>query len=96
MVDELFELEQPTSVKAIDRARQGPENFLLRALDFVDLIKCLRVCASTSGGVDALGGTGVAVVRLVSPSHRGVARNCNYRVHLRVRKWLPSAVGYAK
>ena len=36
--DELFELEQPTSVRAIDRARQGPENFLLKPLDFVAFI----------------------------------------------------------
>jgi hypothetical protein len=72
VVDELFELEQPTSVKAIDRARQGPENFLLRALDFVDLIKCLRVCASTSRGVDARREVRVAVVsRLVSRGLEG-------------------------
>lgn len=46
VVDELFELEQPTSVKVIDRARLEPENFLLKALDFVAFINCLQLSAS--------------------------------------------------
>jgi hypothetical protein len=37
VVDELLELEQPTSVKAIPKARQGPEN-LLKALYIVAFI----------------------------------------------------------
>jgi hypothetical protein len=37
VVDELFELEQPTSVIATPKARHGPEN-LLKALDIVAFI----------------------------------------------------------
>lgn len=61
VVDELFELEQPTSVKAIPRARQGPEN-LLKALDIVAFIYFVRVSESASRGVDAQQGMRVAVV----------------------------------
>ena len=72
VVDELFELEQPTSVKAIARARQRPENFLLKALDFMAFINCLRVSVSTSRGVDARREVRVAVVsRLVSRGLEG-------------------------
>lgn len=42
VVEEVFELEQPTSVKAIPRARHGPEN-LLKTLDIVAFIYFLRV-----------------------------------------------------
>ena len=40
VVDKLLELEQPTSVKAIPRARQGPEN-LPKALD---IVACIYSC----------------------------------------------------
>jgi hypothetical protein len=43
VVDELLPLEQPTNVKAIAKARQGPENFLLKAIDFVAFINYLRI-----------------------------------------------------
>jgi len=85
VVDELLPLEQPDSVQAIARARKGPENFLLKALDFMAFINCLRVSVSTSRGVDARREVRVAVVsRLVSRGLEG-CRNWNYRVSPRVR-----------
>ena len=60
----LFILEQPTSVKAIARRRQGPENFLTNALDFVALIRFHRVSESTSREVDDPQGLRVAAYRV--------------------------------